>query len=218
MVPKLSLSGRSAAAFFLFVAYLASMPVSAATVSYFLNLSNALPDGANYLNVTISDSTTALGDIDFRVDVIGDSFPAAGGNFGMDKFLFNYDEELSLTASNITGINAGWRVNSDRNAGGGFDRYAFELKGNGATRTSLLTFTISGVSGDTPFSYASGADYLHNGSTEFFAAHIGGFDTYPYGSSSAWLAGSTAVPVPAALWLFGSGLIGLVAVARRRKR
>lgn len=218
MVHKLSLSGHSAAAFFLFVACLASMPVSAATVSYFLNLSNALPDGTNYLKVTISDSTTSLGDIDFRVDVIGDSFPAAGGNFGMDKFLFNYDAGLSVTACNITDINAGWRINSDKNAGGGFDRYAFELKGSGATRTNLLTFTISGVSGDTPFSYATGADYLHNGSTEFFAAHVGSFDAYPYGTSSAWLAGSTAVPVPAALWLLGSGLIGLVAVARRRQR
>jgi hypothetical protein len=27
----------------------------------------------------------------------------------------------------------------------------------------------------------------------------------------------SAIPVPAAVWLFGSGLIGLVGVARRRK-
>ena len=42
------------------------------------------------------------------------------------------------------------------------------------------------------------------------------------GSSSLNLAGTTidftAVPVPAAAWLFGSGLIGLVAVSRRRRK
>jgi hypothetical protein len=32
------------------------------------------------------------------------------------------------------------------------------------------------------------------------------------------LAGTSAVPVPAAAWLFGSGLLGLIGFARRRKR
>ena len=35
---------------------------------------------------------------------------------------------------------------------------------------------------------------------------------------TAALAGAPAVPVPAAVWLFGSGLMGLVGVARRKKQ
>lgn len=37
----------------------------------------------------------------------------------------------------------------------------------------------------------------------------------PY--TADWLFEATLVPVPAAVWLFGSGLIGLIAVARRKK-
>ena len=44
------------------------LPARAATVSYFLDLANELPDGENYLRVTISDSTTVPGDIDFQVN------------------------------------------------------------------------------------------------------------------------------------------------------
>ena len=55
-----------------------------------------------------------------------------------------------------------------------------------------------------------------NNSIEYFAAHIAGFDT-TNSVTSAQFAGSTpAVPVPAAVWLFGSSLIGLAAFARRR--
>ncbi|NOQ89498.1 MAG: VPLPA-CTERM sorting domain-containing protein, partial [Gammaproteobacteria bacterium] len=40
--------------------------------------------------------------------------------------------------------------------------------------------------------------------------------TGPLGEDSAWV-GANVVPVPAAVWLFGSGLIGLIGFARRKK-
>jgi hypothetical protein len=36
-------------------------------------------------------------------------------------------------------------------------------------------------------------------------------------TSEAYIGGVTTVPVPAAAWLFGSALIGLAGVARKRK-
>jgi hypothetical protein len=82
-------------------------------------------------------------------------------------------------------------------------------------------------------------DYIANSSKgHFFAAHITGFtDLNPLDPvdgcvtdsegnhtpecnilTSVWVGGGTAVvPVPAAVWLFGSGLLGLVGMARRKK-
>ncbi|MGB1142197.1 MAG: VPLPA-CTERM sorting domain-containing protein [Halioglobus sp.] len=48
----------------------------------------------------------------------------------------------------------------------------------------------------------------------FFAADIFSIDTAQTGAAGA---GAPAVPVPAAVWLFGSALAGLVAVGRRRR-
>jgi hypothetical protein len=199
-----------------FVLGVLSIHAQAASVSYFLDKSNDLPDGINYLQVTISDG--AMDNIDFVVDVLTANFTSPGGNFGMDKFFFNYDNNLTVSASNIMNVDPNtWDILEDKNAGGGFGKFEFQLKGAG-NRTSQLTFSINDVAGDTPSTYAMGADFLGNGngSTEFFAAHVGDFDGQ-YGVTSAQFAGSTLVPVPAAVWLFGSGLIGLVGVARRKR-
>ena len=192
---------------------------SAATISYYLDESNALLDGVNYAQVTISDSTTVMGDIDFSVEVLSSAFAVSGSNFGMQNFSFNYDTSLTVGVSNIIDVDpTSWGITQNANAGGGFGKFEFQLSGGGGSRTELLSFSITGVTGDTIGSYAMGSG-LKPAAIEFFAAHIGGFDT-TNGVTSAQFAGSTpvpAVPVPAAVWLFGSGLIGLAGVARRKK-
>jgi hypothetical protein len=194
----------------------AGTQASAASISYYLDQSNALLDGVNYAQVTISDSTTTMGDIDFTVEVIASAFTVSGSNFGMQNFSFNYDPSLSVDASNIIDTSPlTWSVSEGANAGGGFGKFGFQLSGNGSSRTELLSFSITGVTGDTINSYATGST-LNPAAVEFFAAHIAGFDTTE-GVTSAQFAGSSPVPVPAAVWLFGSGLLGLVGIARRKK-
>jgi len=190
----------------------AATQVNAATMSYDMTFSNAMPDGADYLTVTISDSTTVSGEIDFSVVVNTLNFPFDSGspsNFGMDKFFFNYDNSLTVGTANINNIDPNdWNIKINKNAGGGFGFFDFNLNGPGS-RTELLSFSID-VAGDSISSYAIG----YNGTGDaYFAAHVGGFDDGS-GVTSAQFA--TVVPVPAAALLFGSGLIGLAGIARRR--
>jgi len=199
-------SRAALAAIALFVAGQAS----AASISYFLDESNDLAGGVNYAQVTISDGIG--GNIDFKVEVIQSAFPSPLTNFGMQAFFFNYDQSLTVSKTNIVNIDpASWAILEDKNAGGGFGKFQLEAAGSGSTRTSLLTFSISGVSGDTVNSYALGNAEMG----EFFAAHIAGYDASVSGNTSGKFAGSTAVPVPAAVWLFGSAL-GMLAWSRRR--
>jgi hypothetical protein len=183
---------------------------NAASMSYFLDQSSNLADGVNYAKVTISDGA-GLGDIDFTVEVFVDAFPTPLDDaFGMQTFSFNYDAALDLSAGNIVDINPdSWTIVDNKNAGGGFGKFEFQAQGDGSSRTEYLTFTISGVVGDTIASYALGND---GGAGEFFAAHIAGYDD----GISGQFAGSTAVPVPAAAWLFGSGLLMLGGLMRRK--
>lgn len=75
---------------------------------------------------------------------------------------------------------------------------------NGSTLDTLITFNISGLSSQllevTIYNYSN-----EDLSGQLFTS------TEAYGYSSI-----SAVPIPSALWLFGSGLIGLVGLASRK--
>ncbi len=191
--------------------------VHASTVSYFLDQTNSayLADGTNYAKVTISDEGVA-GNIDFSVEVNESEFTFTNPDaFGMQSFGFNYNTEkaslASISASNIDNLNpATWTISQDKGGFGDFGKFEFKLAGKGHQRTSLLTFSITGIDGDSIEDYAIGnmAD-----PKAYFAAHIAGYEIDGESETSAMF--GTVVPVPAAAWLFGSGLIGLVGVARR---
>jgi len=195
---------------------LTATQANTATISYYLDQSNDLFDGINYAQVTISDSTTTIGDIDFSIELLDSAFTVSGYNFGIQNFSFNYDPSLAIDASNLDLTPLVWSVSEGKNAGGSFGKFGFQLSGKGNSRTELLNFSITGVADDTVNSYAMGST-LNPAADEFFAAHIAGFDETD-GVTSAKFAGSALViPVPAALWLFGSGLAGLIMVARKKK-
>ncbi|TCV88992.1 VPLPA-CTERM sorting domain-containing protein [Sulfurirhabdus autotrophica] len=204
------------------------MNAQAASVTYYLDQSNALLDGIGYVKVTVSDSTTNAGDIDFKVETtsaFSTSPIGIGTNFGLQAFGFN--PTMALSSSNIYNLNTSWSVGSGNLDG--FGSFSVAETGTGNSRLDPLTFSIN-IAGDSISSYANpstGTAGSWFGSTNpFFAAHVAGFTSNLSDANgmvtSAYFAGSTTtlppnlVPVPAAAWLLGSGLIGLVGLARRK--
>lgn len=202
---SLSLIGKNTAALAVASLLATGMVTSAhaASVSYFLDQSNALANGMNYLKVTI-DNNGDPGKINFTVDALNSAL-TPGSNYGTQLFAFNGP---SLSGA-VLDLPSGWSYDGSKNISE-FGAFLNVISGAGNSRQDPLTFSISGIGGDTIASYAAG-----NAGGEFFAAHVAGFTNFGM-TTSAYFAGSTPVPVPAALWLFGSGLLGLIGVARRK--
>jgi hypothetical protein len=202
---------KKSSAFLALAALAAAGVTNAASVSYYLNQSNtegSWPDGVNYLQVTISDSISNPGDIEFLVTPLASLTVSAGSNFGIQAFGFNSTQ--TLTGANIVDP-VGWSTGSGNLDG--FGAYQVREDGTGSNRQNPLALRITGISGDVVGDYAvAGAGGAQG--TYFFAAHVAGM-TPVAGQTSAYFGGNTVVPVPAAAWLFGSAF-GLMGLLRRK--
>lgn len=199
----------------------------AASVSYYLDQSNVdayLPDGTNYLQVTISDATFGLdtGAIRFDVTLLAPLTSIAGTNFGIQSFGFNTDLGVGAVLAAIAGLPAGWAKASNTNQDG-FGNFELVDSGSGSSRQSpTLTFYVTGIAGDAPSDYTFVSSGTAGQGNVMFATHVAGFldqdpgagtvDSGYFGGSNP---GSTTVPVPAAAWLMVSGF-GVLSRLRRR--
>jgi len=195
------------------MALMLSGPANAASVSYFLDQSNHLPDGTNYLKVTIDDQGLA-GAINFTLQPFDSLSDLSKCTLGIGRFGFNGTE---LDKSNIIGLPDSWKLKNEKNIAG-FGRYENVLFGKPLTES--LTFSIVGIDGDSIYSYAESHD---GGNGLFFSALVNGTckhcgeHEHRY-SRSGTFGGSTLaaapVPLPTAAWLLGSGVVGLLGFGR----
>ena len=140
-----------------------------------------------------------------------------------------------VTGLDINGV-SGWRlpetIQPDANCSQQFNESSWGYGCSGSEMGNLFYNVLGNSAGSItntgPFSNIGGAYWSatnENAEAWYFSMQSGQQDYYPKSwEFYTWAVHDgeigvqiSAVPVPAAVWLFGSGLIGLIGVARRKK-
>lgn len=141
-----------------------------------------------------------------------------------------WDNQVAWTSGLTLGGVTGWRLPSADVNG---DGTVINCSGGGVTGCADnemgFLYWEEGVKWTTPapfsnvqFGYWSGTAFAPNPASAWYLNFNGGglFEFSKSNNIFAWAVRSgdvSAVPVPAAVWLFGSGLMGLIGIARRKK-
>jgi hypothetical protein len=215
----------------IFFAVLAGLALSlgagnaAADVVYYLSGQNGNIFGSGpFGSVTVhleSDNTTA--DITFTAYSPYNFMDGSAAAVNVNASSFNVTNVSPLqNCGNCTGI-TGWGAAPSVDGFGSFN-LAFDLHDGSANTVTSISFTLANTSG----TWTESTVLTANGNGSKVAAHMvnlantscTGYASDSGGSSSgSGACGPLAeVPIPAAAWLFGSGLLGLIGIARRRIR
>jgi hypothetical protein len=178
------------------------------------------------LNLTLLDTPDIVSSfIDVNYDAAGDTFSAngfaleldddgsvpaeaiTGGTFDLTAFI---DGSGSLSSGSLTigGTVASLGFNSGTLLTGNLTAFGFPDLGG-----DPLEFLFDVTGGDAAGLYGAIGGILLTGGTGF----TGDFTVDFLGDGSA-VSNVAPVPLPAAVWLFGAGLLGLVGVGRNRDR
>ena len=154
----------------------------------------------------IDISVTANGDTTYTYDIaVTNNNSGELYFFGVDIDHINYD---------LNGWGSGWMDGTWSNAAFGGDSDPFStawINGSIATGDTLSGFSFTSYDYVTDLRVFAWNNYMTGPEDANLLA-----STVNYGWEYR-LNASAAVPVPAAVWLFGSGLLVLIGIARRKK-
>lgn len=173
-----------------------------------------------YSNGTMKDLGTLAGSYYSTASAINDNGQVVGNSHLADNwthhaFLYSNDAMKDLGTLGGAGSLA-YDINNIGQVVGGADlagntaRHAFLY--SGGTMLDLNIFLPS----DSSWTLTNASDINDLGQILCYGERLVSNDGDPYYLNTNFLLTPTAVPVPSSAWLLGSGLLGLIGVARRR--